>query len=228
MEKNVGIKTESKGRIYRSRLEAKWASFFDSLGWKYEYEPIDLNGWIPDFMIFGHKPILVEVKPIYHFADDFDLAHELEKANDTDNEILVLGVAPIEHFSQCQIGWIRDRCVGWDTALIGQFRSCPCCMKSATFQQFGFMACAGLMKIGFLDYIQEIIILAIYIPMRKSSPYGIEPAMKYNGKNDKEVTMTDKEQSDFLNLQARVVIIEEQIKELYKIIFETHWGYRHD
>jgi len=33
------IKTEYNGQLYRSRLEARWAVFFDSLGIKHEYEP---------------------------------------------------------------------------------------------------------------------------------------------------------------------------------------------
>jgi hypothetical protein len=43
--------TMYNGRLYRSRLECRWAAFFDLLGWKYEYEPMDLNGWSPDFAI---------------------------------------------------------------------------------------------------------------------------------------------------------------------------------
>jgi hypothetical protein len=53
-----------KGVRYRSRLEAKWAAFFDLLGWRFQYEPYDLQGWIPDFVIRGAREVLVEVKPI--------------------------------------------------------------------------------------------------------------------------------------------------------------------
>jgi hypothetical protein len=36
---------------------------FTKLGWEWEYEPIDLNGYISDFIIkFPHKHLLVEVK----------------------------------------------------------------------------------------------------------------------------------------------------------------------
>lgn len=35
----------------RSRLEATWAAFFDQMGWKWSYEPVDLDGWIPDFVL---------------------------------------------------------------------------------------------------------------------------------------------------------------------------------
>jgi hypothetical protein len=55
--------THYAGVTFRSRLEAKWAAFFDLVGWKWEYEPIDLPGWSPDFLIHGHCPLYVEVKP---------------------------------------------------------------------------------------------------------------------------------------------------------------------
>ena len=36
---------------FRSRLEAQWASVFEQLMWNWEYEPFDMNGYIPDFII---------------------------------------------------------------------------------------------------------------------------------------------------------------------------------
>lgn len=63
MEKFASIPTKYNGVNFRSRLEARWAAFFDLLKWEWEYEPIDLNGWIPDFKIKGAVDILVEVKP---------------------------------------------------------------------------------------------------------------------------------------------------------------------
>lgn len=61
----AAIPTEYKGRRYRSRLEAKWAAFFDLCGWSFEYEPYDLGAWSPDFLIRGRQSeVLVEVKPI--------------------------------------------------------------------------------------------------------------------------------------------------------------------
>jgi hypothetical protein len=37
---------------------------FDLLRWRWEYEPIDLDGYIPDFVLrFKAGPVLVEVKP---------------------------------------------------------------------------------------------------------------------------------------------------------------------
>jgi hypothetical protein len=59
-----GIETAYCGVRFRSRLEARWAAMFDELGWRWEYEPIDLSGHIPDFVLrFPAGPVLVEVKP---------------------------------------------------------------------------------------------------------------------------------------------------------------------
>jgi hypothetical protein len=43
--------TTYKGVNMRSRLEARWAAFFDLVSWRWEYEPIDLLGWSPDFRV---------------------------------------------------------------------------------------------------------------------------------------------------------------------------------
>lgn len=52
------IETEYKGYRFRSRLEARWAVFFDALGIKWEYEPQGFllpSGlqYLPDFQIKG-------------------------------------------------------------------------------------------------------------------------------------------------------------------------------
>ncbi len=38
-------------RLYRSRLEARWAAMFDFIGWDFEYEPEPLKTWSPDFLL---------------------------------------------------------------------------------------------------------------------------------------------------------------------------------
>lgn len=63
-------RTEFKNTVYRSKLEAKWAVFFDSLGLRYEYEPhfeeVSLGyypiNYAPDFYL-EDLDIHVEVKP---------------------------------------------------------------------------------------------------------------------------------------------------------------------
>lgn len=67
-----GIPTLYKGVQYRSRLEAKWAAMFDLLGWRAEYEPFDLPGWIPDFALIGESTVLVEVKPFFTLEEFYD------------------------------------------------------------------------------------------------------------------------------------------------------------
>ena len=49
------IETRYKGYLFRSRLEARWAVFFDALGIKWEYEPEgvvlpDGTRYLPDFV----------------------------------------------------------------------------------------------------------------------------------------------------------------------------------
>jgi hypothetical protein len=79
----AAIPTIYRGAQFRSRLEARWAAFFDLAGWRWDYEPCDFDGWIPDFVLFGaHGPIYVEVKPTYFTHDDVDKVEtlpELEK-----------------------------------------------------------------------------------------------------------------------------------------------------
>jgi ribosomal protein L37AE/L43A len=57
------IPTTYRGVRFRSRLEARYAVFFDEVGWPWQYEPIDLIGYIPDFILgFEQGDVLFEVK----------------------------------------------------------------------------------------------------------------------------------------------------------------------
>ena len=85
MQYNIkAIPTTYAGVKFRSRLEARWAAFFDLCGWKWDYEPFDLDGWAPDFRLkIGDIIFLVEVKP-------FDLNAAIERAIDTNQTVLDL------------------------------------------------------------------------------------------------------------------------------------------
>lgn len=119
------IKTKYAGVWFRSRLEARWAAFFDLLGWNWEYEPIDLDGWIPDFVLFGKKgnTILVECKPFLmapYLEPDFKIvsnekslqkvfkvAEQLMKKSEYGNcepEIIIVGANIIPFATECDIG----------------------------------------------------------------------------------------------------------------------------
>lgn len=73
------IETEYKGYRFRSRLEARWAVFFDVMGVKWEYEPQGFENekgekYLPDFYLPDYD-MWCEVKP-----NDFDRREEIEKA----------------------------------------------------------------------------------------------------------------------------------------------------
>ena len=59
-EQTSAIRTLYAGTWFRSRLEARCAAMFDKLGWPWDYEPVDLPGYIPDFKV---GRLLVECKP---------------------------------------------------------------------------------------------------------------------------------------------------------------------
>lgn len=128
----AAIPTRYAGVNFRSRLEAKWAAFFDLVGWRWEYEPIDLNGWIPDFVLFGcGHHVFVEVKPIFDFNEQLGLEIEnsaslvIEQVDDDNaeyREALICGAClpswaqdsfdePGDHLG---IGWLWQNC--WDVA----------------------------------------------------------------------------------------------------------------
>lgn len=115
----AAIPTVYRGRRYRSRLEARWAAFFDLLGWEASYEPFDLFGWIPDFLLSGlpyrhnaanRRKVLVEVKPI----DNFDpvSAEKMSKAlyaGDGDpaaDDLLLVGICPVRKKNTVMLGWL--------------------------------------------------------------------------------------------------------------------------
>lgn len=60
------IPTAYNGHLFRSRLEARWAVFFDTMGWRYAYEAegYDLEGkwYLPDFW-FPAFNCWIEIKP---------------------------------------------------------------------------------------------------------------------------------------------------------------------
>src|SRR5262245_39016319 len=122
------IPTTYAGIRFRSRLEARYAVLFDLLGWRWSYEPIDLAGWIPDFVIHGARPILVEVKPIFTF--DGVLGARIRKAADLHDdatrpgyEALICGADlsdmrqhSLRHLGDYGLGWLWDH--WWDPAAV--------------------------------------------------------------------------------------------------------------
>jgi hypothetical protein len=121
----AAIPTRYRGTMYRSRLEARWAAFFDRLGWAHQYEPFDLGSWSPDFLLTD-LDVLVEVKPITSF--DQDVSRKIGCFN---RLVLMTYVSPQrlgEH--EHVIGAIQrpkqidfeHNSIPWDAAMIGWVR----------------------------------------------------------------------------------------------------------
>jgi hypothetical protein len=74
------IETVYRRHTFRSRLEARWAAFFDILGWDWTYEPIDCDYYIPDFTLDGGREVLVEVRPCTRYGELYAHAGRVEAA----------------------------------------------------------------------------------------------------------------------------------------------------
>ena len=105
------IPTAYRGTNYRSRLEARWAAFFDLCEWDAEYEPVDFQGWIPDFALLGERDVVyVEVKPIVYFCPN--TREKIDRSGCKD-EVLLLGMTVAIKDSEAEghpscFGWLRE------------------------------------------------------------------------------------------------------------------------
>ena len=80
------IQTEYRNIVFRSRLEAKWAVFFDEMGIEWKYEP-------GTFMVpFGGYSI--QVKGRDHYCDIYEYERRKIENFAKDHSILVLGKIP--------------------------------------------------------------------------------------------------------------------------------------
>lgn len=75
------IETTYKGYRFRSRLEARWAVFFDALGLKWEYEPegFELGGgvrYLPDFWLPSWR-LWVEIKGQFPSEGEIEKCRQL-------------------------------------------------------------------------------------------------------------------------------------------------------
>ncbi len=79
------IPTMYNGCLFRSRLEARWAVFFDVLGLKWEYEPegfqLSNETWyLPDFWLpYFDEGVWCEVKPNWGGEEKWDKAIQFAK-----------------------------------------------------------------------------------------------------------------------------------------------------
>ena len=104
------IETRAYGYRFRSRLEARWAVFFQTLGLQWEYEPegFDLGGelYLPDFRVTtGDLVYWYEIKPRVWVGDKgksikFDLFRaQLDKEANPNVEARLVTGDPLDNFS---------------------------------------------------------------------------------------------------------------------------------
>jgi hypothetical protein len=170
------IPTTHAGWNFRSRLEAKWAHLFTLLGWRWQYEPIDLDGYIPDFVISGKsKRLLVEVKPFIDL-DEKDcpattcgscpgcIQAKIDGSG-WKGDAIIVGTSPVmEPFTDCtygpRFGWHGqqfaedDKCsLSWDRR--GEWSFCDRCSQYTVVNRLMRWECSlcgwGIGKAGCAD-----------------------------------------------------------------------------
>lgn len=114
------IQTEYNGVKFRSRLEARWALFFDGIGVRWAYEPegytLPSGAYVPDFKLLELKT-WIEIKPNEAAADERDRALCQELAEATGERVVLFGGIPGFWLSidgrraddECGIAWLPQR-----------------------------------------------------------------------------------------------------------------------
>jgi len=111
------IETVYKGYRFRSRLEARWAVFFDAMGIKWEYEKEgyvldDKTLYLPDFWLPESKAF-VEVKP--EALSDIEI-NKCEQLAKEFSVILAVGMPEPKAYTR----------LSWDEGEIITCRECDC------------------------------------------------------------------------------------------------------
>lgn len=145
------IQTYYNGYKFRSRLEARWAVFFDTVGIKYQYEPEGFqlpSGWyLPDFFL-PELNIWVEVKGVMNEEDATKIEEFRQMlANKKLGSLLVLKDIPSEDEAlnmpgNTGGGYFNDEAfsIGWDGPYLPCV--CPACGKvGIEFDGRGWRVC---------------------------------------------------------------------------------------
>ena len=107
------IETVYNGYRFRSRLEARWAVFFDAMGIKYEYEPEgyilkDGSRYLPDFLIYvRHRSETDEWEPIYVEVKGIMSPYDEKRIKQFPAPLLILGNLPAD-CDEYQKKWVED------------------------------------------------------------------------------------------------------------------------
>jgi hypothetical protein len=94
------IETRYKGCRFRSRLEARWAVFFDGLGvdWRYEPQGFDLSGtyYLPDFWL-PRQAAWFEVKGTLDGPEDYFAMHKAHALATRSNRMVYVSIGDIPY-----------------------------------------------------------------------------------------------------------------------------------
>lgn len=114
------IETVYKGYRFRSRLEARWAVFFDEIGARWEYEPEgyrlkDGTCYLPDFLLHNVRgrgaddngDIFVEIKGILTKAD-------FHKIKQFPMPIIIFGQIPDATWREGYYSWSGEHYAHWE------------------------------------------------------------------------------------------------------------------
>lgn len=136
MKEVSAIATKYAGCTFRSRTEARWAALFDTLSWDWDYEPFDLKGYIPDFVLaFPHAPVLVEVKAAACMADLEPHREKIERSG-WEGEYLIVGSYPFRSAS-----WTDAATLGRMEGGEAVFQRCVKCGDFSFFDSNGGWGC---------------------------------------------------------------------------------------
>lgn len=137
-----GIRTTYNRTNFRSRLEARWAAFFDIVGWRWTYEPVDTEGYIPEFLIHGPASFYAEVGPCEYLSEFSEKADKaITAAKDLGRPVVVLGLDPLfpqgsSDFHAASGGYFTDDGHGSGTS-VGRWATCAKCGATGLYHEYG-------------------------------------------------------------------------------------------
>ena len=68
------------------------------IGWEFTYEPFDGDGYIPDFIVHGARPLFIEVKPAITRLEYYEPFKKVsEGLKYWDHTFFIVGASPIAH-----------------------------------------------------------------------------------------------------------------------------------
>lgn len=124
MGETLAFPTAYGGAVFRSRLEARWAGFFDLMGWAWQYEPTELPraghaGHVPDLWLeFPSGRLLVSIKPLGSIEALIGFGQDEIEQVETESDWILLGDTPV-HLAKLTdesqiLGVVSQRSPGYD------------------------------------------------------------------------------------------------------------------